>query len=119
MRKTKPSKQKRKFRLLLDAAFAKTDQFPKLQKKANVAHIVHDLNLSYQAEDKDIYQKAVETDRFVVTINFNDFTKLVVKGKPGIIGIPSQLTNTEIDILLTEFVTSNTVASCTGKAIKV
>ncbi len=86
MHKLKPP-QRRKFRLLLDSAFAKPSFFPKLQKKSNLAHAVHDLGLSSQAEDKEIYQKAVEEDRFVLTINFKDFKKLVKKEKPGVFGI--------------------------------
>lgn len=54
-----------------------------------------------------------------MTINFDDFNKLVKKDKPGIIGIPSQLTNAEIDAVLTKFVSFNTVENCIGKAIKV
>lgn len=86
MRKNKYP-QKKKFRLLLDSAFAKPDSFPRLKKKANITHVVHDCGLSPQAEDEEIYQKAVSDNRFVLTINFKDFKKLVRRGKPGIIGI--------------------------------
>lgn len=55
----------------------------------------------------------------MVTINFDDFRKLVKPKKPGIIGIPSQLTNAEIDAILTKFVSFNKVENCIGKAIKI
>ncbi len=90
-------KKKKKFRLLLDSAFAKADAFPKLCKRANLAHAVHDLKLSNQAEDEEIYQKAIQNNRFVLTINFKHFRKLVKKDLPGIIGIESQLSNEDID----------------------
>lgn len=120
MRKNK-SKQyhPRKFKILLDSAFAKPDAFPKIKRKANVAHCVHDLNLPLQAEDRDIYQKAIEKDRFVLTINFKDFKKLVKKGKPGIIGIESQLSNKEIDRIVTEFLSGKDPDEFIGKAIKI
>ena len=73
----------------------------------------------FWVEDQEIYQKAIETNRFVVTINFDDFKKLIKKGKPGIIGIRSQLTNADIDALLSRFVSVNKVKDCIGKAIKI
>jgi predicted nuclease of predicted toxin-antitoxin system len=104
--------------LLLDSAFAKPQFFPRLSKKANLAHAVHDCGLSPQAEDREIYQKAIETDRFVLTINFNDFRKLVKKGKPGIIAIPSELSNQEIDLLLCNFLSMKNPDDYTGLAVK-
>lgn len=61
----------------------------------------------------------METNRFVVTINFGDFRKLIKPHKPGIIGIRSQLTNADIDALLTRFVSINRAENCIGKAIKI
>ncbi|MDP1722333.1 MAG: DUF5615 family PIN-like protein [Candidatus Gottesmanbacteria bacterium] len=119
MSKNKTSKIKRKFRLLLDSAFAKPQSFPRLSKKANLAHAVADCGLSPQAEDREIYQKAIETDRFVVTINYQDFKKLVKKGKPGIIAIPSELSNQEIDQLLCHFFSMKNPDDYAGFAIKV
>lgn len=119
MRKIKPLKKKKKFRLLLDAAFARPDAFPKLQKKANIAHAVYDCGLSQQAQDNEIYQTAVEENRFVLTINFKDFKKLVRKGKPGTIGIESQLSNNEIDEGVTNFLSGKNPDDFLGKAIKI
>lgn len=104
---------------MLDTAFAPINAFPHLTKKANVKNAFFDLGLPRQCSDEEIYQKAIENDRFVVTINFDDFNKLVKKEKPGIISIPSQLTNADIDAVLTKFVTINTVEKCMGKAIKI
>lgn len=118
LRKLK-SLKKKKFRILLDSAFAKPEVFPKLAKKANLAHSVYDLGLSVQAEDGDIYQKAMEESRFVLTINFKDFRKLVKKGKPGIFGIESQLTNEKIDKKVSEFIVDKDPEDLKGKATKI
>lgn len=118
MRKLK-SPRKKKFRILLDSAFAKPQQFPKLSKKANVAHAVHDIGLSHQAEDQEIYQKAIMEDRFVLTINFKDFKKLVKKGKPGVFGIESQLSNQEIDKKISEFLSNKNPSDFMGKATRI
>lgn len=120
MRNTKSNKKHpRKFRILLDSAFAKPASFPRLKKKANLAHAVYGLKLSQQAEDKEIYQKAVQGNRFVLTINFKDFKKLVKTNGPGIIGIESQLSNEEIDRIVTKFISGKNPANYIGKAIKV
>lgn len=118
MRNNKVAKKTRKFRLLLDSAFANVNAFPKLKKKANLAHAVHTYGLSYQVEDKEIYQKAVTENRFVLTINFKDFRKLVKKGKTGIIGIESQLSNAQIDDLVSDFLSGKDPDNYLGKAIK-
>lgn len=52
--------------------------------------MVHSLGLHPQALDEEIYQKAMQENRFVLTINYKDFKKLVREGKPGIIAIESQ-----------------------------
>lgn len=116
--KPKP-KKKRKFRLLLDSAFAISTQFPKLQKRANIVHCIHDCGLSTQAEDEEIYKIAVKGNRFVLTINFKDFKPLVQKGKAGVIGIPSQLSNEEIDTKVANFIADKDPNDLLGKAIKI
>lgn len=109
----------KKFRLLLDSAFAKPIFFPKLSKKVNLAHAVHNLGLHPQSEDQEIYQKAIAENRFVLTINFKDFKKLVKKGKPGVFGIESQLTNEEIDIKVSSFLSGKSPDDFIGKATKI
>lgn len=118
MHKTKASRKK-KFRLLLDSAFAKPESFPKLKKKANLAHIIHNYGMSSQAEDKEIYQKAVSENRIVLTINFKDFRQLVKKGQPGILGIESQLANMEIDQIVSDFISDKNPEDLIGKAIRI
>lgn len=119
MHQNKNTKKKRKFRFLLDSAFAKSDQFPKLIKKAKLLHVVHDLGLSKQAADKDIYQKAIEENCFVLTINFKHFRKFVIGSKSGVIGIDSQLSNDEIDSVVVEFISGKSPDDYLGKAIKI
>lgn len=113
------SKKKRKFRILLDSAFAKPDAFPKLKKKSNLAHVVHNLGLSLQAEDEEVYQKAIEENRFVLTINYKDFRRLVKSNRPGILATESELTNEEIDEKMSEFISGKDPMGYYGKAIKV
>lgn len=104
---------------MLDSAFASADKFPKLNKKAKLIHPVHDLGLSIQAVDNDIYQKAIENKCFVLTINFKDFRRFVKQGKSGIIGINSQLSNESIDKLVTKFIFGKNPQDYMGKATKI
>jgi hypothetical protein len=43
----------------------------------------------------------------------------VRKGKPGIIGLPSELSNSDVDLVLTNFVSKHNSLECLGKAIKI
>ena len=95
------------------------EEFNKRLKELNVKNAYFDFGLPRQCEDEEIYQKAISDNRFVVTINFDDFKQLIKSHKPGIIGIRSQLTNADIDALLTRFVSINRVENCIGKAIKI
>lgn len=104
---------------MLDSAFASPGKFPKLSKKAKLIHPVHDLGLSAQTADEDIYQKAIENKCFILTINFKDFRRFAKPGKPGIIGINSQLSNVNIDKLITEFISGKNPDDFLGKAIKI
>lgn len=75
--------------------------------------------MSSQAEDEEIYQKAVIENRIVLTINFKDFRRLVKKGQPGILGIESQLTNKEIDQKVSDFISDKDPGDFRGKAVKI
>ncbi len=75
--------------------------------------------MSPQAEDEEIYQKAVSENRIVLTINFKDFRRLVKKGQPGVLGIESQLTNIEIDQIVSDFIADKDPEDLRGKALKV
>lgn len=112
-------KKKSKFRIVLDSAFAKLEFFPKLSKKAKIYHCVYDFGLSRQAEDSDIYQKAFEEGCFVLTVNFDDFKKLVKKDGPGIFGIESQLTTAKMDAKAAKFISGKDPNDFIGKAIKI
>lgn len=113
------SKKVRKFRIVLDSAFAKLNFFPKLSKRAKLFHCVYDFGLSRQAEDEDIYQKAYENNCFVLTINFNDFKKLVKENGPGVFGVESQLTTAKMDSIVAEFLKGKNPEDYKGKAIKI
>lgn len=119
MPQNKIIKKRRKFRFLLDSAFAAPDKFTKLSKKAKLIHPVVDLGLSPQTADKDIYQKALEQNCLVLTVNFKDFKKFLNRGKGGIIGINSQLSNSQIDEIVTEFISGENPNDYIGKATKI
>lgn len=119
MPQNKITKKRRKFRFLLDSAFAAPDKFTKLSKKAKLIHPVIDLGLSPQTADKDIYQKAIENKCFVLTINFKDFRRIVKHGMPSVIGINSQLSNDAIDKLVTNFISEKNPDDYLEKAIKI
>lgn len=118
----KPSlkpKKIRKFRIVLDSAFAKLSFFPILSKRAKLFHCVYDFGLSRQASDEDIYQKAYENNCFVLTVNFDDFKKLIKDKNPGILGIESQLTTANMDKKVSEFLKGKNPDDFLGKATKI
>jgi len=110
-------KRTKKFRFLLDAAFAKPDVFVKLSKKANLAHVYHTYGLPRQAEDGDIYILGCREDRLIVSAD-NDFKKYVKKGGTGVLVIRSHLSNEQIDDLLLNFVKGRDPENCKGKVNK-
>jgi len=112
-------KKRRKFRFLLDSAFAAPGKFTKLSKKAKLIHPVIDLGLSPQTADEDIYQKALEQNCFVLTVNFKDFKKFLSRGMGGIVGINSQLSNSQIDEIVTKFISGKNPDDFLGRAIKI
>lgn len=103
----------------MDSAFAKPEIFTKLQKRAVVKHIRHDFNLSPQAEDEEIYNLAVKMKLFVVTMNYKHFKKLVRKNSAGIFVLDSGLSNEQIDIVLSNFISGKNPKDYYGKAIKI
>lgn len=112
-------KKTKKFRIVVDSAFAQLSFFPKLSKKAKLFHCVYDFSLSRQAEDKDIYQRANENNCFVLTVNFKDFKKLVKPHGPGVLGVESQLTTAQMDEKVSQFITRKDPENYIGKAIKI
>lgn len=103
---------------MLDTAFARPSVFKKLNYKSNLKHVRHDFYLSRTANDETIYTLAIKEKRFVITQD-RDFKKMVMKNKPGILIIPSYLTNDEIDRLLTTFIVDKDPDELWGKAIKI
>jgi len=75
--------------------------------------------MSQQASDEEIYRKATSENRFVLTINFKDFKKLVKGGKVGIFGIESQLANETIDKTVSKFLSGKDPDDFIGKAVRI
>ena len=116
---SRTKKKTPKFRIVTDSAFARLSFFPKLSKKAKLYHCVYDFGLSRQASDEDIYQKAYENNCFVLTVNFDDFKKLVKRKGPEILGIESQLTTAKVDSVVAKFVSGKNPDDFFGKALKI
>jgi hypothetical protein len=100
-------------------AFARPESFPRLSKRANLTHAVLTYHLSREAEDKVIFEVAKREERFALTINYKHFKRFVTSRSVGIIAIPGELTNEEIDKLVTEFITGKNPDDYYGKAIKI
>lgn len=115
--KTKIKKRK-KFKFLLDTAFAHPIVFKKLKSKSNLKHVRHDYNLSGQTDDKDIYNLAVQEGRFVITQD-DGFRKHIKKNKLAVIIVPSYLTTDEMDTLISDFISGKNPDDFLGKAIKI
>lgn len=113
MQRNKSPKKRRKFRLLLDAAFPSPLQMPKLILKAHVEHVVYTLNLSRQVDDKYIYQKATERNCCVVTIDKGFKFQLKNKGS-GIILVPADLSTRQLENSLLWFIKGNNMDNCMG-----
>ena len=77
-----------------------------------------DYKLSREAEDEEIYKLATQEDRIIVTQDRRFNKQLKIHGT-GIIVIPSYLTNQEIDILLTDFISDKNPEDFLGKATKI
>ncbi|MEK7521889.1 MAG: DUF5615 family PIN-like protein [Patescibacteria group bacterium] len=101
----------------MDTAFPHPSVFVKLVKKANLAHCRHTFNLSRQAEDKHIYQIAFETDRIVITMD-EDFNRIVRNQRAGVFLLPSGLSNTKIDALITKFIRGKNPTDFSGKVTR-
>lgn len=114
----KSPKKKKKFRLLLDSAFATPAQFPKLSKKAHIMHVVYTLNLSRQAEDKFIYQKATQENCCVVTID-EDFKRLVKSRQAEAIIVPPDLSVEQMEAVLIKFISGRNPEDLVGKFKKI
>ena len=118
MQPNKYPKKQRKLRLLLDAAFPRIGQLPKLKVKAHLEHVVYTLNMSRKAEDAFIYQKATQENCCVVSID-NDFKKLVKPKQAGAIIVPADLSVKQLETILIKFISGKNPDDFLGKAIKI
>ena len=56
---------------------------------------------------------------FVVTMNYKHFKKFVRKNLPGVFVLDSGLSNEQIDVILSDFISSKNPKDYYGKAIKI
>ena len=103
---------------MLDTAFAHPFVFKRLIRKASIKHVRLDYRLPRQTDDEDIYNLATLEDRIIVTQDKRFDKQITIKGT-GIIVIPSYLTNEEIDILLSDFISGKDPKDYKGKATKI
>lgn len=75
--------------------------------------------MARQAEDSEIYDLAIKEKMFVVTMNYKHFKKLVRKKMPGVFSLESELTNEQIDNVLSDFIAGKNPLDYYGKAIKI
>lgn len=103
---------------MLDSAFAKPSVFKKLYKKAHLVHIRHDLNLSPETEDKQIYNLATKENRIIITQDIG-FKKWIKPKGTGVFIIASYLSNKQIDDLLTNFIAEKNPDDFKGKVTRI
>lgn len=87
-------------------------------KKANLAHVRYDYNLSPQAEDQEIYILATKETRIIVTQDEGFKKQIKLKGA-GILVIPPYLDSSQIDETLTKFISGKDPKDFLGKATKI
>lgn len=80
--------------------------------------MVFDYGLSPQCSDEEIYRLATKENRFVITID-HDFKKFVHAGKPGSLTIPAELSNEEIDTVLSNFLKEKNPDEYMGKSVRI
>ena len=112
------SKKIRRFRLLFDSSFPRKEVLLRLSKKANISHVVQDYNYPNQSEDRDIFDLATKVDRFVVTVNKKHFKKFLDKIKPGIVILPSGLSNEELEKSLIKLIANKNPDDFYGKILE-
>lgn len=62
---------------------------------------------------------AQREERFVLTMNYKHFKRFVRKDTVGIIAIPGELSNEQIDKLVSQFLVDKDPDEYMGKAIKI
>lgn len=111
-------KKYRKFRFLLDSAFAKPQVFERTAKKASIRHIRHDFNLAPETEDEAIYQLASQKNMIIITLDLG-FKKLTQQKGAGVFMLSSGLSNEDIDTQLSNFISGKNPDDYKGKATKI
>jgi predicted nuclease of predicted toxin-antitoxin system len=90
-----------KHKLLFDENMPPRTQYPRLNEHFDVKHVSHDYHKD-GATDAAVYQLACEQGRIIITINRDDFTKLVgSKADCGVIALPDGPAATRTDTKLT------------------
>ena len=90
-----------KHKLLFDENMPPRTGYPRLNEHFNVKHISHDYNKS-GTPDEEVYKTACEQGRIIITINRDDFIKLVgTKDDCGVIAIPDGPAAARTDTKLT------------------
>jgi predicted nuclease of predicted toxin-antitoxin system len=90
-----------KHKLLFDENMPPRQRFPRLNSRFDVKHVSHDYNKGGIA-DEEVYKMAYEQGRIVITINRDDFAKLLgAKDDCGVIAVPDGPAATQTDTKLT------------------
>jgi predicted nuclease of predicted toxin-antitoxin system len=87
-----------KHKLLFDENMPPRTQYPRLNEHFDVKHVSHDYN-------KEVYKMACQQRRIIITIDRDDFAKLVgTKNDCGVIAVPDGPAATRTDTKLTALV---------------
>lgn len=83
-----------------------------------MAHVRYNYNLSPQAEDQEIYILATKDERIIITQDEGFKKQIKLKGT-GILVIPPYLDSSQIDEILTKFISGKNPEDFLGKATKI
>lgn len=78
----------------------------------------HNLNLSPETEDEQIYSLATRKKRIIITQD-TGFKRWIKPKGTGVFIIPSYLSNSQIDKILTEFIFQKDPKDFRGKVVKI
>ena len=115
-RRRSVTRRQPKPKLLFDESLPPRSRFTLLNQYCNTKHIVGDFKLS-GVDDPTVYQKALATDRILVTFNIKDFRPMLKSNPngPSIVGVSTNLTNIQISTKLLSLVKKMTVSEFKGK----
>ncbi len=89
-----------------------------MAKKANLAHVRYNYNLSPRAEDQEIYVLATKDKRIIITQD-EGFKKQIKSKGAGILVIPPYLDSHQIDEILIKFISGKDPEDFLGKTTKI